>query len=70
MFDVLTTYAEAALFLKLVCFFPWLAGWFHNFELTQNREKTRNGLSFSNRDPDTNLSTPSFPSGVFWSFQS
>jgi hypothetical protein len=24
--------------------FPWLAGRFHNFELTQNREKTRNGL--------------------------
>ena len=31
-------------FLNLVCFFPWLAGRFHNFELTQNREKTRNGL--------------------------
>jgi hypothetical protein len=29
--------------LKLVCFFPLLAGMFHNFELTQNREKTRNG---------------------------
>jgi hypothetical protein len=27
-------------FSKLV----WLAGSFHNFELTQNREKTRNGL--------------------------
>jgi hypothetical protein len=24
-------------FLKLVCFFPWLADRFHNFELTQNR---------------------------------
>jgi hypothetical protein len=22
-----------------VCFFPWLAGRFHNFELTQNGEK-------------------------------
>jgi hypothetical protein len=32
-------------FLKVVCFFPWLAGRFHNFELTQNREKTRNGLT-------------------------
>jgi hypothetical protein len=27
-------------------FFPWLAGRFHNFELTQNREKTRNGLMY------------------------
>jgi hypothetical protein len=39
MFDVLTTYAEAALFSKLVYFSTCLAGWFHNFELTQNREK-------------------------------
>jgi hypothetical protein len=34
-------------FLKLVCFSPGgcrLAGRFHKFELTQNREKTRNGL--------------------------
>jgi hypothetical protein len=32
-------------FLKLVCFYPWLAGKFHNFELTQNREKNpKNGL--------------------------
>jgi hypothetical protein len=28
----------------LFVFFPWLAGRFHNFELTQNGEKTRNGL--------------------------
>jgi hypothetical protein len=28
----------------LFVFFPWLAGGFHNLELTQNREKTRNGL--------------------------
>jgi hypothetical protein len=28
-------------FLNLVCFFPWLAGRFHNFELTQNREKNK-----------------------------
>jgi hypothetical protein len=33
-------------FLKLVCFVPWLVGRFHNFELTQNREKTRNGLRY------------------------
>jgi hypothetical protein len=33
-------------FLKLVCFFSWLAGRFHDFELTQNREKTRSGLTF------------------------
>jgi hypothetical protein len=32
-------------FKSLFGFFPWLAGGFHNFELTQNREKTRNGLS-------------------------
>jgi hypothetical protein len=36
-------------FSKLVCFFPWLAGRFHNFELTQNREKTRNGLNTDGR---------------------
>jgi hypothetical protein len=24
-------------FSKFVCFFPWLAGRFHNFELTQNK---------------------------------
>jgi hypothetical protein len=30
--------------IQLACFPPWLAGRFHNFELTQNREKTRNGL--------------------------
>jgi hypothetical protein len=30
--------------LKLVYFFTGLAGKFHNFELTQNREKTRNGI--------------------------
>jgi hypothetical protein len=36
-------------FWKLVCFFPWLAGRFHNFELTQNREKTRNGLTPNRR---------------------
>jgi hypothetical protein len=37
--------AEAVLFSKF-CFmflFPWLAGRFYNFELTQNRENTRNG---------------------------
>jgi hypothetical protein len=34
------------LFLKPIwVFFPWLAGRFHNFELTQNREKSRNGLT-------------------------
>ena len=33
-------------FLKFVCFFPWLAGRSHKFELTQNREKTRNGLRY------------------------
>jgi hypothetical protein len=32
-------------FQNIVCFFPLLAGRFHNFELTQNREKTRNGLT-------------------------
>jgi hypothetical protein len=37
--------AKILLFFKLVCFFPFLAGRFHNFELTQNREKTRNGLT-------------------------
>jgi hypothetical protein len=36
--------AESILFLNIVCFFAWLAGRFHNFELTQNREKTRNSL--------------------------
>jgi hypothetical protein len=36
-------------FLKRVCFFSWLAGRFHNFELTQNREKTRNGLTIKNQ---------------------
>jgi hypothetical protein len=41
-------------FLKLVCFFSWLAGRFHNFELTQNREKTRNGLN--NKDLKLNFS--------------
>jgi uncharacterized protein involved in cysteine biosynthesis len=38
-------HADVLLFLSLFVF-P-LAGWytrFHNFELTQNREKTRNGL--------------------------
>jgi hypothetical protein len=44
MFDVHTTCRDSC-FLKLVCFFPWLAGRFHNYELTQNREKTRNGLT-------------------------
>jgi hypothetical protein len=39
-------HAKALLFLKLVCFFPLLAGSFHNFELMQNREKTRYGLTF------------------------
>jgi hypothetical protein len=34
-------------FLKLVGFFAWLAGMFHYFELMQNREKTRNGLTVS-----------------------
>jgi hypothetical protein len=28
-------------FLKLVCFFAWLADRFHNFELTQNREEKK-----------------------------
>jgi hypothetical protein len=36
--------AEAALFLKICCFFLSLVGRFHNFELMQNIEKTRNGL--------------------------
>jgi hypothetical protein len=38
-------YAEAVLFLKLACIFLWLAGGFHNFDLTQNR-KTRNDQMF------------------------
>jgi hypothetical protein len=37
--------AETTVFFKAVCFCPWLAGKFHNFELTQNREKIRNGLT-------------------------
>jgi hypothetical protein len=32
---------EAILFSKAFVFFPWLVGRFHNFELTQNKEKTR-----------------------------
>jgi hypothetical protein len=28
-------------FLKLVCFLPWLAGKFHNFELTRNRKNKK-----------------------------
>jgi hypothetical protein len=31
-------------FLNLVCFLPWLAGRFQNFELTQNREKQEMAL--------------------------
>jgi hypothetical protein len=36
------------LFLKLACFFTGLAGRFHNFELTQIREKKnpRNGVKY------------------------
>jgi hypothetical protein len=30
-------------------FFPLLAGRFQNFELTQNREKTRNGLKIEDK---------------------
>jgi hypothetical protein len=37
-------HAKTTLFLKACLFSPWLAGRFHNFELTQKREKTRNGL--------------------------
>jgi hypothetical protein len=38
-------HAKSALFFKTSFgFFPWLASSFHNFLLTQNREKTRNGL--------------------------
>jgi hypothetical protein len=36
MFDVHTT-----LSFEVCLFFPWLAGTFHNFELTQNREKNK-----------------------------
>jgi hypothetical protein len=38
-------HAKTPLFLKRVCFFPWLAIRFHDFELMQNRsrEKNRNG---------------------------
>jgi hypothetical protein len=43
IFHIHTT-RKGILFLKLVYFFTGLAGRFHNFELTQNREKTRNGL--------------------------
>jgi competence protein ComGC len=38
-------HTKTTLFLKLVCFFRMLAGRFHNFKLTQNREKTRNSLT-------------------------
>jgi hypothetical protein len=48
MFEINTTCRGKFVFLKLVCFFPWLAGRFHNSELTQNREKTRNGLTKEN----------------------
>jgi hypothetical protein len=44
-FDIHTTCRDSFVFLQLVCFSPWLAGRFHNFELTQNREKTRNDLT-------------------------
>jgi hypothetical protein len=37
-------------FLKLLCFYAWLAGRFHNFELMQNREKARNGQKIDNRN--------------------
>jgi hypothetical protein len=37
-------HAETTLFFKACLFFPWLAGRSENFELTQNGEKTRNGL--------------------------
>jgi hypothetical protein len=36
---------QSFVFSKLRCSFSWLAGRFHNFELTQNREKARNGPS-------------------------
>jgi hypothetical protein len=39
-------HSETTLFFKACLFSPWLAGRFHNFELTQNREKTRNGLTY------------------------
>jgi hypothetical protein len=34
-----TTCKDNFVFLKLVSFFPWLAGWFYNFELTQTEKK-------------------------------
>jgi hypothetical protein len=52
IFHTHTTYAETTLLSKACLFFPWLAGRFHNFELTQNREKTRNGLSSDNLHVD------------------
>jgi hypothetical protein len=45
-------------FSKLVCFSPWLAGRFHNFELTQNREKTRNGLMEQQLNKSNEISFP------------
>jgi hypothetical protein len=49
---------EKVCFSKLDCFFPWLVGWFCNFEQTQNREKTRNGLMnivYQEINPEINL---------------
>jgi hypothetical protein len=41
-----TTCRDNIVFQSLF-FSPWLAGWFHNFELTQNRKKaTRIGLMY------------------------
>jgi hypothetical protein len=37
-------------FLNFVCFSPWLAGRYHNFELTQNRKKNpEKGLTADKR---------------------
>jgi hypothetical protein len=38
-------HAKTTLFLKACLFFPWLAGRFHNFELTQNRGKKKQEMA-------------------------
>jgi hypothetical protein len=47
-FDVHTTRRSSFIFKAcLVFFFAWLADMFNNFELMQNREKTRNDLIYT-----------------------
>jgi DNA invertase Pin-like site-specific DNA recombinase len=47
-----------------LCFFPWLAGRFNNFELTQNREKTRNGLIKKKKKKESSTENKDLSRGI------